>query len=84
MIWLIFILIYIITVIAHILLIYFTEKECIYKVGDLVDRIEFYMLYPVMNTLVVIILLIYYVIKGIIKLLKLKTMWENFKNIKLK
>lgn len=84
MIWLTFILIYIITVIAHILLIYLTEKECIYKVGDLIDRIEFFMLCPVANTLALTILLIYLIIYGIIELLKLDIMWENFKNIKLK
>lgn len=84
MIWLILILIYITTLIVYILSIYLMDKKCIHTVGNLIDKIEFYMLIPFMNTFVLISLGVGIIVIIIIKLLKLDIMWKNFKNIKLK
>ena len=37
--WLIFIMIYIVSFLIHIVMIYFENKPRLYKIGDIVDRI---------------------------------------------
>ena len=84
MFWLIFTLIYIISFAIHIAIIYLTLKKYLYKIGDIIDEIEFFMWCPVLNTVTIIAVLVYYIFVGLIKLTKLDELWENFKDIKLK
>lgn len=78
-----FVVIYIITVVVNM---YITHKECkprVYTLGELFDRMEGWMFIPVANTIMLIVLVlcvcIYLIIKctGIIKLL------NKIRNIKL-
>lgn len=66
-----FILIYLISLVTHIVLCYTENKYAIYKVGDLIDLIEFYMWCPIINTLLLMIFVT-------------DILWEKFRNIKLK
>lgn len=80
MIALVFILIYLVSFVINLIMCYQDNKRFIYKVGDLIDNIEFYMWWPIMNTLFLIIII---VIK-IWTLSKLDILWEKFRNVKLK
>lgn len=80
MIALVFILIYLVSFVINLIMCYQDNKRFIYKVGDLIDNIEFYMWWPIMNTLFLIIVI---VIK-IWTLSKLDILWEKFRNVKLK
>lgn len=84
MIWLIVVLIYLVSFAINILLIYFEGKRYIYKVGDIIDKIEFYMWCPLINTFFLIVFALYYIVYTIFKLLKIDVLWEKFRNIKLK
>lgn len=80
MIWLIFLLIYLVSFAINILIVYLENKRHIYKVGDIIDSIYFFMWCPIINTFVLII----YIPLIIVNLLKLPVLWEKFRNIKLK
>lgn len=84
MIWLIVVLIYLVSFAINILLIYLEGKRYIYKVGDIIDKIEFYMWCPLINTLFLIVFVLYYIVYTIFKLLKIDVLWEKFRNIKIK
>ena len=72
-----FILIYLISFTIHILMEY-KENKNIRNIGDLIDNIRFYMCFPLINTLILIVFVV-----GIY-ILKLDIIWEKFRNIKLK
>lgn len=78
MIWLIFTLIYIISFAIHIVNIWYEYKRHIFKVGDIIDHIQFYMLCPVINTGVIIILIPFLIFVSLEKL------WKKFRDIKIK
>ena len=80
----IFILIYLMSLVIHLVLCYKENKYAIYKVGDLIDLIEFYMWFPLLNTLMLIIVVIGIFIITLWELLKLDILWEKFRSIKLK
>ena len=80
----IFILIYFVSLMLHLVLCYKDNKRHIFYVGDLLDKIEFYMWIPVLNTLVVILFIIAIAISKLWKVSKLNVLWEKFRNIKLK
>ena len=80
----IFILIYLVSLMLHLVLCYKDNKRHIFYVGDLLDKIEFYMWIPVLNTLVVILFIIAIAISKLWKVSKLNVLWEKFRNIKLK
>ena len=80
----IFILIYFVSLMLHLVLCYKDNKRHIFYVGDLLDKIEFYMWIPVLNTLVVILFIIAIAIGKLWKVSKLNVLWEKFRNIKLK
>lgn len=46
-----FILIYLVSLVIHLVMCYKEYKCAIYKVGDLLDLIEFHMWFPILNTL---------------------------------
>lgn len=79
-----FILIYLISFAIHLILCYRENRCFIYKVGDLIDEIEFYMWLPVLNTFTLIACALCLCIIAIWKVSKLDILWEKFRNIKLK
>lgn len=81
---LVFILVYLVSFVINLIICYQDNKRFIYKVGDLIDNIEFYMWCPIMNTLFLIIIIVGKVIMKIWTLSKLDILWEKFRNIKLK
>jgi hypothetical protein len=84
MFWIIFILIWICSVVIHIVWVYYENKYAIFKVGDLIDKIEFFMWFPFINTFVLIMIVIILILITMANLLKLPVLWEKFRNIKLK
>lgn len=84
MLWIIFVLIWICSCIIYIVWTYYENKHTIFKIGDLIDKIECFMWYPIVNTLFLIIISIAIILHAIAYLLKLPELWEKFKNIKLK
>lgn len=80
----IFILIYLMSVVIYLIVCYRENKNAIFKVGDLLDNTEFFMWFPLMNTVTLIILGIIIMITKITNLLKLSVWWEKFRNIKIK
>lgn len=77
------ILIWLITTIIWIIWVYIEEKW-IYDVGDLIDKTEFYMWFPIINTVTLIGFVIILFFYKIFVLLKLDILWEKFRNIKIK
>lgn len=84
MILLVFILVYLVSFAILLIMCYKENKHSIYKVGDLIDEIEFYMWCPILNTSFIIILVVCKVVMKIWTLSKLDILWEKFRNIKLK
>lgn len=84
MFWLIFILIYIISLIIHIVGIWYEHKKYIYKIGDIIDELQFFMWCPVFNTISLIVLIIGFIIYSLITTTKLDELWEKFKDIRIK
>ena len=63
---------------------YYEDKHIIYTIGDLIDEIQLFMLFPYVNTITLILLGIAFMIDKIKYLLKLSVLWQKFRNIKLK
>lgn len=79
-----FILIWLCSFAIFIAMTYHEDKRVIFTIGDLIDRIEFCMWCPLINTASLVVLGIAFVAVGISTLLKLDVLWEKFRNIKLK
>lgn len=84
MIWIILILIWLCSCIIFIAWSYYDEKHNIYTIGDLIDEIRLFMLFPFVNTIALILLGIALMMDEINNLLKLSVLWQKFRNIKLK
>lgn len=84
MIELVSILVYLVSFVITLIMCYRENKYAIFKVGDLIDKIEFYMWCPILNTLFLIIIVIGIVIVKLWTLSKLDILWKKFRNIKLK
>lgn len=82
MIW-IFLLIYFVSLLIHIIVCYRENKRVIYKVGDLIDLIDFYMWFPLLNTFIILGVTVMVIIMAILRLTKLDVLWNKFRNIKL-
>lgn len=54
MFWVIFIMIWICSLAIHIAMAYYTNKRVIFTIGDLIDEIDSFMWFPLINTLIVI------------------------------
>lgn len=80
----IFILIYLMSFIIHLLMEYKENKRFIHDIGDLIDNIRFYMWFPMLNTLVIIITVVAIFIMKLLELLKLDILWKKFRSIRLK
>ena len=76
--------IYIMSFIAHIIMLWIEEGKNFYRIGDVIDSIEFYMWFPILNTLMLFLVLIAVVGYGVYKVLKLDIAWNWLMNIKLK
>ena len=76
--------IYIISFIAHIMFLWAEEGKKFYRIGDVVDSIEFYMWFPILNTLLLILIVIAIIAHGLYKILRLDVAWDWLMNIKLK
>lgn len=78
------ILIYLISFAINLLIEYVDDKHRIHNIGDLIDNIEPYMCYPVINTLLVLLYIVGTIFMIICALSKLDILWQKFRNIKLK
>ncbi len=81
-----FILIYLVSFTIHLIICYKKLKHVRnkVKVGDLLDEIELYMWFPLVNTIMILLIIIGVAVMKLWKLFKLDILWENFRNIKLK
>lgn len=68
----------------HLLIEYRENKRHTHNVGDLIDNIHFYMWFPLLNTLMLIVAVVGIFIMKLWELLKLDVLWQKFRNIKLK
>lgn len=84
MFWIVFILIWICSFAIHIAMTYYEDKRVIFTIGDLLDEIQFYMWFPFINTLFLLVWSVAFIAVGLATLLKLDVLWEKFRNIKLK
>lgn len=80
----IFVTIYLLSLILHIVWLYFENKRHLYTVGDIIDDVEFYMWFPVLNTICLLTFSVLYVLIGISTLLSIDKAWTWFRNIKIK
>lgn len=76
--------IYILSFIAHIVILWREERKHFYKIKDVVDSIEIYMWFPILNTIMLILLAIVCFVYFLYKLLRLDVAWNWLMNIKLK
>lgn len=79
-----FILIYLVSLVIHLVVCYREEKRHIFTVGDFIDMIELYMWFPILNTLMLIAFVFWLGIIKVWELTKLSLLWEKFRNIRLK
>ena len=77
------ILIWLISTIAWIIWVYIDERHCLYDVGDLIDKTEFFMWFPIVNTVILIGLILILFFHKILLLLRLDVLWKKIRNIKL-
>lgn len=80
----IFILIYLISVAAFLIECYYESKYTIHNVGDLLDETEGFMWCPFINTVLIIVFCLCLGAIALWKLSKVNTLWEKFRNIKIK
>lgn len=52
------ILIYLVSFVIHLIVCCKENKRVIYRMGDLIDLIEFYMWFPILNTLMILAMII--------------------------
>ena len=84
MIFFIFILIYVISIILTWLIIYIEEKDNLNTFGDILDITEFFVYIPFLNSFIVIIHIILSILYKLSLVLKLSDLWNKIRNIKLK
>jgi hypothetical protein len=77
------ILIWLISTILWIIWVYNEEKRWLCDIGDLIDKTEFFMWFPIANTIILIGFMLILFFYKILRLLKLDVLWEKFRNIKL-
>lgn len=77
-------LIYLVSLVIHIIMCYKENKRHIFYVRDLLDEIEFYIWFPGLNTFILIVVVVAIFIMKLWKLLKLDILWEKFRNIRLR
>jgi hypothetical protein len=80
----IFILVYLLSFAIHLLMEYKENKMYIHTIGDLMDNIRFYMWFPLLNTLIIVVTSVVILIIKLWELSKISVLWEKFRNIKLR
>lgn len=83
MILLIFILIYILSIIGLLINIYITETDC-KTIGDIFDESEKFMYLPYINTIALIVLISGIIFHLLNEIMKLNKLWNKIRNIKLR
>lgn len=83
MILLIFILIYILSVIGLLIGIYIIDTNC-KTIGDILDKSEIFMYLPYINTIALIVLISGIIFHLLNKIIKLNKLWNKIRNIKLR
>jgi hypothetical protein len=81
MIAIIFTFIYLVSFGIHLIICYQDWRPR--NIGALIDKIEFYMWFPIVNTTLIIAVILAISVVKIWKLFKLDILWEKFRNIKL-
>ena len=76
--------IYILSFIAHIIFLWIEKGKNFYRISDVIDSIEFYMWFPILNTLLLILVVIAIIVHGLYKFLRIDVALDWFMNIKLK
>ena len=76
--------IYIVSFISHIIFLWAAEGKNFYRIGDVVDSIKFYMWFPILNTLLLILIVIVIIARVLYKFLRPDVAWDWLMNIKLK
>jgi hypothetical membrane protein len=84
MILFIFILVYLISVAIFLITCYYDNKNYIHDIGDLLDETEGFMYCPFLNTGLVVVFCLCLGVATLWKLSKVNTLWEKFRNIKIK
>ena len=84
MMFFIFILIYVISIILTWLITYIEEKDNLNTFGDILDITEFFVYLPVLNTIILITYIILLILYKLFLVLKLSDLWNKIRNIKLK
>lgn len=84
MMFFIFILTYVISIILTWLIIYIEEKDNLNTFGDILDNTEFFVYLPVLNCIIVISYIILLILYKLSLVLKLSDLWNKIRNIKLK
>lgn len=77
----IFTFIYLVSFGIHLIICYQEWKPR--TVGSLIDKIEFYMWFPILNTITIIAVILCIGVIKIWELFKLNILWDKFRNIKL-
>lgn len=81
MVVIIFTFIYLVSFGIHLIVCYQEWKPR--NIGALIDKIEFYMWFPIVNTTLIIVVIVCICAVKICELLKLNVIWNKFRNIKL-
>ena len=81
MVAIIFTFVYLVSFGIHIIICYQEWKPK--NVGELIDKIELFMWFPIVNTIAIIPVILYLGVEKIWKTFKLNTLWDKFRNIKL-
>lgn len=81
MVAIIFTFVYLVSFGIHIIICYQEWKPR--NIGVLIDKIEFYMWFPILNTIAIIAVILYICVVKIWELFKLNILWNKFRNIKL-
>lgn len=84
MMFFIFILTYVISIILTWLIIYIEEKDNLNTFGDILDNTKFFVYLPVLNCIIVISYIILLILYKLSLVLKLSDLWNKIRNIKLK
>jgi hypothetical protein len=75
------ILIWLISTILWIIWVYNEEKHWLCNVGDLIDKTEFFMWFPMVNTVLLIVFILILFFRKMLKLLKLDVLWEKIMDV---
>lgn len=77
----IFIFVYLVSFGIHLIICYQEWKPR--NIGALIDKIEFYMWFPILNTIAIIAVILCICVVKIWELFKLNSLLNKFRNIKL-